>query len=131
MVLEEQGHRATGVPSPDEALLLLETETFDVIVTEYRLSGMTGPEFISRLRLVAEGTPIILLSGFVDALGLNEHSTGADVVLMKNSLETGHLTHTVSRLLRMKPVVKRPRKKPVASDTESLRKTPRRTGTNE
>ena len=131
MLLEEQGHRATGVQSPDEALLLLETESFDVIVTEYRLPGMTGPEFISKVRLVAQGTPVILLSGFVDVLGLNEHSTGADVVLMKNSLETSHLTHTVSRLLRIKPVVKRARKKPVASDIEPLLKLPRRTGTSE
>ncbi len=131
MLLEEQGHSATGVPSPDEALLLLETESFDVIVTEYRLPGMTGPEFISKVRLVAEGTPVILLSGFVDVLGLNENGTGADVVLMKNSLETSHLTHTVSRLLRMKPAVKRAWKKPVASDIEPLLKLPRRTGTSE
>jgi DNA-binding NtrC family response regulator len=131
MVLEEQGHRATGVSSPDEALLLLKTESFDVIITEYKLSGTTtGPEFITKLRTVAAGTPVILLSGFVDALGLNEHSTGADVVLMKNALETSHLTHTVSRMLRMKPVVTRARRKPPASDTEPLRKAPRRTGTN-
>jgi len=131
MVLEEQGHRATGVSSPDEALHLLKTETFDVIVTEYKLSGTTGPEFISKLRAVAENTPIILLSGYVDSLGLNEHSTGADVVLMKNSLETSHLTHTVSRLLRMKPAPKRVRKKPVAREAEPLRKVLRRTGTHE
>jgi CheY-like chemotaxis protein len=130
MVLEEQGHLATGVLSPDEALLLLQTETFDVIVTEYKLSGTTGPEFILKLREVAQGTPVILLSGYVDVLGLNERSTGADVVLMKSASETSHLTHAVSRLLRMKPAVRRPRKKPVASDTEPLRKAPRRTGTN-
>jgi CheY-like chemotaxis protein len=125
MVLEEQGHRATGVPSPDEALQLLKTESFDVIITEYKLSGTTGPEFISKLRTVAAGTPIILLSGYVDSLGLNEQSTGADVVLMKNALETSHLTHTVSRMLRMKPVVRR-----ATSDTEPLRQAPRRTGTD-
>jgi CheY-like chemotaxis protein len=131
MVLEEQGHRATGVLSPDEALLLLQTETFDVIVTEYKLTGMTGPEFIVKLREVAKGTPVILLSGYVDVLGLNERSTGADVVLMKSASETSHLTHAVSRLLRMKPAVRRPRKKPVASDTALLAKAPPRTGTHE
>ena len=131
MVLEEQGHLATGVPSPDEALLLLQTETFDVIVTEHKLPGTTGPEFILKLRDVARGTPVILLSGYVDVLGLNERNTGADVVLMKSASETSHLTHAVSRLLRIKPVAKRPRKKPVASDTEHLRNAPRRTGTHE
>jgi CheY-like chemotaxis protein len=131
MVLEEQGHHATGVPSPDEALHLLQTETFDVIVTEYKLSGTTGPEFILKLREVARGTPVILLSGYVDVLGLNERTTGADVVLMKSASETSHLTHAVSRLLRMKPAVRRSRKRPVASDVEPLRKAPRRTGTHE
>jgi CheY-like chemotaxis protein len=131
MVLEEQGHRATGVPSPDEALHLLQTETFDVIVTEFKLPGTTGPEFIRKLKEVARGTPVILLSGYVDALGLNELSTGADIVLMKSALETSHLTHAVSRLLRKKPAIRSLRKRPVASDVESLRKAPRRNGTHE
>lgn len=121
---------ATGVSTPDEALLLLETQTFDVIVTEYKLSDTTGPEFIAKLREVAAGTPVILLSGYVDVLGLNERSTGADVVLMKSASEASHLTHAVSRLLRMKPISRRLKKKPVASDTESLRMAPSRTGTH-
>jgi CheY-like chemotaxis protein len=131
MVLEEQGHHATGVLSPDEALHLLQTETFDVIVTEYKLPGTTGPEFIRKLKEVAQGTPVILLSGYVDALGLNERSTGADVVVMKSASETSHLTHAVSRLLRMKPAVRRSRKRPIASEVESLRKVPLWTGTHE
>lgn len=129
-ILEEQGHVATGVASPDEALLLLEKETFDVIVTEYKFSGTTGLEFIEKLREVAAGTPVILLSGYVDVLGLNERSTGADVVLMKSASEANHLTHAVSRLLRMKPMARRIKKKPVASDTEPLRMAAGRTGTH-
>ena len=119
------------MPSPDEALLLLQTETFDVIITEYKLSGTTGPEFILKLREVAKGTPVILLSGFVDALGLDENGTGADVVVMKSALETSHLTYAVNRLLRKKPTVRRPRKKPVVSDTELQLKAPLRNGTHE
>ena len=119
-VLQEQGHCASSVISPDEALVLLRTETFDVIVTEYKLAGTTGPEFIVKLREVAKGTPIILLSGYVDVLGLNEQTTGADVVLMKCASETSRLTRAVSHLLRVRPTVRRPRKKPVASDTEVL-----------
>jgi len=133
MVLEEQGHRATSVLSPDEALLLLQTESFDVIVTEYKLSGTTGPEFILRLREVAKGIPVILLSGYVDVLGLNEQSTGADVVLMKSASETSHLTYAVSHLLQRKPTARRPvpKKKPVASAAEPLRLAPVKTGTHQ
>jgi CheY-like chemotaxis protein len=128
MVLEEEGHIATGVSSPDEALQLLASEKFGVIVTEFKLTGTTGPEFITRLRQVAPGTPVILLSGYVDALGLSERSTGADAVLMKSASEPNLLTHTVSRLLRMKSAVARVKKAP-ASDHSPPRKTMRATGT--
>ena len=128
MVLEEEGHEATGVSSPDEALQLLGTEKFGVIVTEYKLTGTTATEFIAKLREVAPGTPVILLSGYVDALGLSERSTGADAVLMKSASEPKQLTHTVSRMLRMKPAVARARK-PAASDHAAPRQTIRPTGT--
>ena len=48
MVLQEEGHEATGVSSPDEALQLLAVEKFGVIVTEYKLAGITAADFIAR-----------------------------------------------------------------------------------
>lgn len=118
MVLEEEGHEAIGVSSPDEALQLLAEQEFGVIVTEYKLTGVSGMEFIGRLKEVAPKTPIILLSGWVDALGLSERSTGADAVLMKSASEPNQLPRTVSRLLRLKPLNARKRK-PVASERSS------------
>ena len=130
MVLAEEGHDPTGVSSPEEALQLLAAEKFGVIVTEYKLTGITAADFIARLREVAPGTPVILLSGYVDALGLSERSTGADAVLMKSASEPNQLTHTVSRMLRMKPAVARARK-PAASDRAAPRKIIRPTGTGD
>jgi two-component system nitrogen regulation response regulator GlnG len=130
MVLAEEGHDPTGVSSPEEALQLLAAEKFGVIVTEYKLTGITAADFIARLREVAPGTPVILLSGYVDALGLSERSTGADAVLMKSASEPNQLTHTVSRMLRMKPAVARARK-PAASDRAVPRKIIRPTGTGD
>ena len=122
MVLEEQGHTALGVTSPDEALHLLETESFDIIVTEYRLSGCSGIEFIARLREVTPGTPIILLSGYVDALGLSVKSTGADAVVMKSATEPQHLKSAVRSLLRSRqPARKKPTRKPPASEQTTAR----------
>jgi hypothetical protein len=50
--------------------------------------------------------PIILLSGFVEPLGLTEESTGADVVLSKSAGEVGFLVRSVRRLLSRQPVRK-------------------------
>jgi len=48
--------------------------------------------------------PIVLISGYVDTLGMNEASTGADVVIQKSANEVSHLIRSVSRLLRRKSV---------------------------
>jgi len=114
MVLEEAGHHATGVSSPEEALELLRSCAFDVIVTEYKFSNTTGTEFVARLRVAAAGTPVIVLSGLVEALGLSERTTGADAVLMKSASEPNQLTHTVGRLLRKKPAAVRAKRPPAS-----------------
>ena len=50
---------------------------------------------------------IVLLSGFVEPLGLTEENTGADTVIAKSANEPGHLTRAVKRLVnagKRKPV---------------------------
>ena len=108
-VLEEQGYRVTAVASPRDALNRLIDSRFDVIVTDHKLPHMSGVEFITRLRDTKDITPVILLSGFVDTLGLDERNTGADVVLQKSSNEISHLCRAVRNLLRRRAVPKPPR----------------------
>ncbi|HUA85135.1 MAG TPA: response regulator [Bryobacteraceae bacterium] len=113
-VLEELGHRISTASSGAEAVELFARHKFDLVVTDFRMPKMDGLELIVRLRKQAPEIAIILLSGYVDALGLSETSTGADVVIQKSANEVGHLVRSVGRLLR--------RKKPVASEHSAARK---------
>jgi CheY-like chemotaxis protein len=70
----------------------------------YKMPRMDGLELIDRLRKHTPGLPIVLISGYVDTLGMNEASTGADVVIQKSANEVSHLIRSVNRLLRRKPV---------------------------
>jgi CheY-like chemotaxis protein len=106
-VLEELGHRVQTCSSAEDALELCGKDHFDVVVTDYKMPKMNGVEFIGELRKHHPAVPVILISGFTDALGLNESTTGADAVIQKSALEVGHLIRAVNRLLR------RPPKKPV------------------
>ena len=67
---------------------------------------LNGLDVIRKIRETKPDTPIILISGMVDALGLNEGNTGADAVIPKSSTEISHLLRAVQRLLRTprKPV---------------------------
>jgi len=76
------------------------------VVTDYKMPRMDGLELIVRLREEDPDISIVLVSGFVDTLGMNEASTGADAVIQKSANEVTHLVRAVSRLLRRKPVKK-------------------------
>src|SRR5579863_4048766 len=99
-VLEELGHRVLTSGSAADALELCGKHTFDVVVTDYKMPKMNGIELIGRLRKLHPSTAVILISGFTDTLGLDEASTGADVVLQKSNNEVQQLIRAVNRLLR-------------------------------
>ncbi len=101
-VLEELGYRISTASNGVEALEQFGRHKFDLVVTDYKMPRMDGMELIVRLRKLAADVPVILISGFVDALGLSEGSTGADVVIQKSANEVSHLVRSVARMLRRK-----------------------------
>ena len=90
--------------SAEKAIGIFEQETFDLVVTDYKMAKMTGVDLIAALRALRPTVRTILLSGFADFLGMTTESTGADAVLAKNASELANLTHNVKRLLRPVPV---------------------------
>jgi CheY-like chemotaxis protein len=120
-VLEELGYRVTTATSGEEALELFGRQKFDLVVTDYKMPRLDGLELIAHLRKRTPEMPIILVSGYVDTLGLSEASTSADAVIQKSANEVSHLVRTVARLLRQKPS-----RKPAAS-AEAPLKTQRKT----
>ena len=109
-VLEELGYHIVSASSGPEALELVAQCEFDLIVTDYRMPGMDGVALIGALRARDFQKPIILLSGFLNHLGLTEQTTHADLLIQKSSNETDQLVRAVKRLLAMP-------KKPAARHT--------------
>jgi len=98
-VLGQNGFAVITATNAEMGLQLFAQQHIDLVVTEYRLQDMDGPTFIARLRELNPTLPIILLSGLVEMLGLDERSTGADAVLAKCASEATSLVRTVTRLL--------------------------------
>ena len=110
-ILEEQGHRISTASSGEDALEQFGRQKFDLVITDFKMPRLDGRELIARLRKKSPDLPMILISGYVDALGLNEENTGADAVIQKSAHEVSHLVRTVARLLRQKP-----KRKPASSE---------------
>lgn len=98
-LLEEAGYTVQVAENGEEGLKLYEASNFDVVVTDYRMPRMNGVEMIGRIRRHNPNARIILLSGFVEPLGLTEENTGADAVIAKSANEPTHLVRWVKRLL--------------------------------
>jgi CheY-like chemotaxis protein len=115
-LLEEVGCRVKIAINGEDGLKLFEAEKFDVVVTDYRMPRMDGAELIQRIRRLDPNARVILLSGFVEPLGLTEQNTGADAVITKSFNEPAHLVRSVKRLVN-RPV----RKPPVSQKAPPIR----------
>lgn len=116
-VLEELGYQVTPAQSGPEALRCVEQESFDLVITDFRMSPMDGLELIRRLRAAEFNKPIILLTGFADNLGLKPADTNADVVIQKSSNEIVTLVRHTKRLLSA------PRKPVASQKANAVRRT--------
>ena len=117
IVLEELGYHVTAVCCSVQALERFQTQTFDLVITDYKMPRLDGIELIAKIREVQPAVPIVLISGFAEALGLADANTGADIVIQKNYHEITALTRAVERLLN-----RRPQRKPLRSQVFQARR---------
>ena len=59
-------YRPVGCTSPTEALAKAETETFDLVITDYLMPAMDGITFLSRFKELQPQAMRILLTGYAD-----------------------------------------------------------------
>ena len=107
-VLEQLGHKVAVASSGQDGLDQFSPEAFDIVVTDYRMPELSGLQVIRKIRQQSPKIPIVLLSGYVEALGLNEQTTGADIVLSKGPGEVQELVRAIARLSKRRIPAKPP-----------------------
>lgn len=83
-VMQENSYRTTIAYDGQEALELVHSQDFDLIITDIILPKLNGVEFCRRVRVIKPHTPIIMLT----ALGTTNHKVegldaGADDYMVK------------------------------------------------
>ena len=71
--LERLGHRPLGSRNVAEALGVLSREQVDLIISDYKMPGLSGLEFLELLRDEGNQTPVIMLTGHASI----EHAVSA------------------------------------------------------
>src|SRR3982074_3098291 len=62
--LERAGHTTIGAHTVPQALQALAKGGVDLIISDYRMPGLTGLEFLELLRQEGYETPLIMLTGY-------------------------------------------------------------------
>ncbi|HEX9484818.1 MAG TPA: response regulator, partial [Gemmatimonadaceae bacterium] len=62
--LERSGHAVVGSTTVAEALRALSEHDVDLIISDYRMPGLTGLEFLELLREEGISVPLIMLTGY-------------------------------------------------------------------
>jgi DNA-binding NtrC family response regulator len=71
-ILGDAGAEVRVVPSALEALKELEQTRFDGVVTDMRMPGVSGAEFLKRLREIDPGVPVVLLTAWAQDSQIDE-----------------------------------------------------------
>jgi DNA-binding NtrC family response regulator len=65
-VLRQRGIQAETAENGFTALDMLEKSTFDVVLVDVRMPGMTGPQFLQRVKAAAYPVEVLMMTAFAD-----------------------------------------------------------------
>ena len=76
--LLKQYHLSTACNS-DEALLMASQQSFDLVITDYKMPGINGVDFLILFKRLQPDAVRIVLSGFADLEGVQQAINDAEV----------------------------------------------------
>jgi CheY-like chemotaxis protein len=80
--IKELGYEVVALGDPREALNRLAKESFDLLITDVAMPGMTGVEVARHVRADGSALPIVFSSGYADVQSFGEELSD-EVVLRK------------------------------------------------
>src|SRR3954447_5930975 len=96
-VMGQEGYQYRAVESAEQALKLLETDEFFMVITDARLGGMSGYEFLSTVRTRFPHLPILMITAYATPkLAVEAIKAGAIDYLAK-PFAPEELLHAVAR----------------------------------
>ena len=98
-VLVEEGHEVVVDSRGDDGLTRAGKLSFNAVITDERMPGMTGSALVGAIRAIRHDVPIMLMSGFVGGgLAVRARAFGVNDVL-KKPLSRHDLAASLARVL--------------------------------
>jgi DNA-binding NtrC family response regulator len=96
-VLSDEGYAVRTVESAEEGLSLLAREDFFMVITDARLGGMNGYEFLSRLRNQWPDLPVLMITAYATPKLAVEAIKAGAIDYLSKPFAPEELLHAVDR----------------------------------
>ena len=102
MSLSRAGYHVTTIAGGEEALALVHERTFDVMLTDLKMPGMSGEELLERVRTVAPDLEVIVVTAYpAFSSAIRAIRAGVSDYVLK-PFDLNHLELAVRRCLERK-----------------------------
>ena len=91
------------LPSAEEALLEVQRTPADLLVVDIRLPGMSGLEFLRKIRERSPETPVILISGLADEGILRQAEQSGAQYFLRKPIQVNEFLDIAVQLLAIEP----------------------------
>jgi DNA-binding NtrC family response regulator len=96
-VMADEGYQFRAAESAEEALSLLEKENFFMVITDARLNGMSGYEFLERARARWPKLPVLMITAYATPKLAVEAIKAGAVDYLAKPFAPEELLHAVAR----------------------------------
>src|SRR5512132_4113938 len=96
-LLGDEGYSARGVESAEAALKLLAAEEFFMVITDARLGGMSGYDFLAKVRAQWPDLPVLMITAYATPKLAVEAIKAGAIDYLSKPFAPEELLHAVSR----------------------------------
>jgi diguanylate cyclase (GGDEF)-like protein len=98
-LLEESGYVARTAKSGEEALQMIRVATYDIIITDLRLSGMYGLEVVKEVKAIDPGIDVIVMTGYASVNSAVESMKAGAIDYITKPFNSDHIKMVVQKSL--------------------------------
>lgn len=120
--LDTLGHKLDvyEAPSGEEALLETTRHRFDLLVSDYKLPGITGVELLKKVRAKNPDVKFILISAMTDRRTRDDMLSAGAMAIFDKPIPLADFLDTVERALELKRTILPPEKEKEEFDQSSI-----------
>src|SRR5438477_11104602 len=96
-VLGDEGYKLKAVASAEEGLELLGREKFFIVITDVHLGGMTGYDFLGKVRQRWPHVPVLMITAYATPKLAVEAIKAGAIDYLSKPFEPEELLHSVAR----------------------------------